>query len=189
MNSLNEVFEEMLKDVYFAEQTIIKSLPKMVKATTSPQLRAGFEKHLTETKGQVERIEQIFAELGKKPAAKECPVMLGLVEEATELMDEVKPSPVLDAGLAAHARAIEHYEIARYTALHEWADTLGMKKVVDLLAQTLDQEVETAEKLTELATKSLNKAAANDGKDGSAASTKSAKSDGGKMPMFAERSK
>jgi ferritin-like metal-binding protein YciE len=188
MNSLNEVFEDMLKDVYFAEQTIVKSLPKMAKAATSPQLRSGFEKHLTETKGQVERIEQIFAELGKKPVAKECPVMLGLVEEATELMDEVKPSAVLDAGLAAHARAIEHYEIARYTALHEWAEALGMKKAAALLAKTLDQEEDTAETLTELAKTSLTPAATAGAKSGEK-SALAAKSADGKAQMTADRAK
>jgi ferritin-like metal-binding protein YciE len=159
METLNELFEDMLKDVYFAEKAVLKALPKMAKAAHARELKAGFEGHLEETKGQVERLEQIFAILGKKPVAKECPAMKGLIEEASELMDEVKPSPLLDAGLAAHARAVEHYEIARYTALHEWAETLGMNEACTLLAVTLDQEEACAEKLTHLATTQLNQAA------------------------------
>ena len=159
MDTLKDMFEDMLKDVYFAEQTVLKALPKMAKAAQSPELKAGFADHLKETQGQITRIEQIFAILGKKPAAKECPAMLGLVAEATELMDDVEPSPLLDTGLAAHARAVEHYEIARYTALYEWAETMGMDAVCDLLAQTLDQEEACAETLTALAATALNPAA------------------------------
>jgi ferritin-like metal-binding protein YciE len=162
METLNELFEDMLKDVYFAENAVLKALPKMAKAAQSPELRAGFEDHLEETKGQVARLEQVFQILGKKPAAKECPAMKGLIEEATELMDEVQPSPLLDAGLAAHARAVEHYEIARYCAMHEWADTLGMDDVCALLAATLDEEEACQDALTQLATGSLNSAAAGD---------------------------
>jgi ferritin-like metal-binding protein YciE len=162
METLNELFEDMLKDVYFAEKSVLKALPKMSKSAQSPELKAGFDEHLEETQGQVERLEQIFAIIGQKPAAKECPAMRGLVEEVTELLDEVQSSPLLDAGLAAHARAVEHYEIARYTALHEWAETLGMDDVCDLLMQTLDQEEACADKLTMLATTALNPAAAGD---------------------------
>jgi ferritin-like metal-binding protein YciE len=160
MEQLTDLLEDMLQDVYFAEKAVLKALPKMAEHATSPALRAGFEKHIGETEGQVKRLEQVFEILGKKAKAKECPAMMGLIEEATELMDDVPPSALLDAGLAAHARAVEHYEIARYVAMHEWADTLGHDNICKLLAETLDQEEACEEALTKLATTNLNAAAA-----------------------------
>lgn len=160
MDTLNDVFEDMLKDVYFAEKTIVKALPKLSKHATSPELKLGFDNHLVETHEQVKRLEQIFRALDLKVEAKECPAILGLMEEAKELMDEVQPSPLLDAGLAAHARAVEHYEIARYTALHEWSGVLGTTEVSALLAATLAEEVACDKALTKLAKSELNDAAA-----------------------------
>jgi ferritin-like metal-binding protein YciE len=160
MESLTDLLEDMLQDVYFAEKAVLKSLPKMASHATSPALRAGFEKHIEETKGQLKRLEQTFEILGKKAKAKECPAMMGLIKEATELMDDVGPSALLDAGLTGHARAIEHYEIARYITMHEWADTLGHGNICTLLAETLNEERACEEALTRLATANLNAAAA-----------------------------
>jgi ferritin-like metal-binding protein YciE len=160
MENLNELFEEMLKDVYFAEKTIVKALPKLSKHATSPALKLGFDNHLAETTEQVKRLEQIFHALDLKAEAKECPAILGLMEEAKELMGEVQPSPLLDAGLAAHARAVEHYEIARYTALHEWSGVMGMTEVSTLLEATLAEEVACDKALTKLAKSELNETAA-----------------------------
>jgi ferritin-like metal-binding protein YciE len=165
MESLEKLFEETLKDVYFAEKQIIKSLPKMAKKTSSPQLKQAFEEHLEQTKGQVERLDEVFKLLGKKASGKECPALMGLVEEAEELMDEAKDPEVLDAGLIGCAQAVEHYEIARYGTLRTWAEQLGMREAAQLLQATLDEEKTTDKKLSQLATGGMNKAAMNSDED------------------------
>jgi ferritin-like metal-binding protein YciE len=159
MQSLRELFEETLKDVYFAEKAIIKALPKMAKKTKSPELRQAFEEHVEQTKGQVERLDKVFQILGKKSSGKECPALKGLVEETEELMSEAKSPEVLHAGLIGCAQAVEHYEIARYGTLKAWAEQLELPEAVELLDATLEEEKLTDEKLTQLALSSVNEEA------------------------------
>ena len=132
----------------------------MAKAAASPQLKAGFEKHLQETEGQVERLEQIFEMLGKPARGKTCEAILGLVEEGKEIMDDFKGTVALDAGLISSAQAVEHYEIARYGTLRTWAEQLGMRDAAKLLQQTLQEEENTDKTLSQLASADANKKAA-----------------------------
>ncbi len=120
------LFLDSVKDVYYAEKKIVKTLPKMAKAAKSPDLKAAFEKHLSETEGHVERLEQVFELLGKPARGKTCPAIDGILEEGAEVMDEYKGAAALDAALVASAQAVEHYEIARYGTLATWAKELGM---------------------------------------------------------------
>lgn len=167
MDTLKEMFEETLKDVYFAENAIIKALPKMAKKAQSESLKAAFEEHLEETKGQVGRLDKIFKMLGSKAEGKECPALKGLVQETEELMDEAKNPDVLDAGLIGCAQAVEHYEMARYGTLKAWAEQLEMEDAAELLEETLEEEKAADEKLSELAFGGLNEEAegANDDED------------------------
>lgn len=153
---LSELFHDTLKDIYFAEKKILAALPKMAKAAQSDELKAAFEKHHGETEEQVERLEQVFAEIGAKPQGKTCDAIMGILEEGKSIMEDYKGAPALDAGLIAAAQAVEHYEIARYGTLRTWADELGYSKSVKLLQETLDQEESTDEALTGLATSSVN---------------------------------
>jgi len=155
MESLRELYIDELKDLYSAENQIIKALPKMIKAASSPKLKAGFEEHLQQTRNQVERLEKIFKELDESPKGKKCKGMEGLIEEGKELMEEDAEPEVLDAGLIAAAQHVEHYEIAGYGCVRTYAELLGDKNAVKLLQQTLDEEKTTDEKLTALA-KSIN---------------------------------
>jgi ferritin-like metal-binding protein YciE len=158
--TLEDLFHDTLKDIYFAEKKILTALPKMAKAAHSDELKAAFEKHHTETEGQIERLEQVF-ELMEKPArGKTCPAILGLVEEGQEVMKEFKESDAHDAGLLSGAQAVEHYEISRYGTLIAWADQLGMRDAARLLKQNLDEEKKTDSALTKLAETSLNQMAA-----------------------------
>src|SRR6202166_2494739 len=127
---LNVLFLDTLKDIYYAEKQIYKSLPKMAKAASSDKLKAAFEKHHEETEGQIERIEKIFELLGKPARGKKCDAIEGILDEGKEVMEEYKDAPALDAGLLAAAQAVEHYEIARYGTLKSWADKLGNKEAV-----------------------------------------------------------
>ena len=154
--TLEDLFHETLKDIYFAEKKILVALPKMAKAVNSDELRAAFEKHLTETEGQVERLEKVFEILGKPARGKTCPAIVGLVEEGQEVMEDFKESPALDAGLLSGAQAVEHYEISRYGTLIAWADQLELGSAVKLLQQTLDEEKKTDALLTELAEMAVN---------------------------------
>jgi ferritin-like metal-binding protein YciE len=156
MRTLNELFEETLKDVYFAENAILKALPKMAKQASNADLRSAFEGHTDETKGQVERLDKVFKLLGKKAEGKECPALKGLVEETEELIGEADKGAVLDAGLIGCAQAVEHYEIARYGTLCAWAEQLRMEDAVELLEETLEEEEATDEKLSELALSGVN---------------------------------
>ena len=165
METLKEMFQETLKDVYFAENAIIKALPKMAKAASSDDLKEAFEDHLKETKGQVDRLDKIFKLLGSKAEGKECPALKGLVEETEEFMSEAKSAEVIDAGLIGCAQAVEHYEIARYGTLKAWAEQLKMDDAVELLEETLDEEKATDEKLTDLAMSGLNEEADEDDSD------------------------
>ena len=157
--TLEDLFHDTLKDIYFAEKKILVALPKLAKAANSGDLKAAFEKHVTETEGQVERLEQVFELIGKPAKGKTCPAILGLVEEGSEVSKEFKNSPALDAGLLSGAQAVEHYEISRYGTLIAWANQMGLKEAVKLLQQTLEEEKATDEALTELAEASLNEMA------------------------------
>lgn len=157
---LDDLFLDTLKDIYFAEKKILVALPKMAKAAHSEELRAAFEKHYTETEGQVERLEQVFELLEKPARGKTCPAILGLVEEGQEVMKEFKKSEAHDAGLLSGAQAVEHYEISRYGTLIAWAEQLGMTEAAKLLQQTLKEEKNTDAALTKLAESSLNQMAA-----------------------------
>jgi ferritin-like metal-binding protein YciE len=156
---LKDLFHDALKDVYFAEKKILVALPKMAKAAQSDELKAAFEKHEGETEAQVERLEQVFEEIGEKPHGKNCPAIMGIIEEGKEIMDEYKGSPALDAGLVAAAQSVEHYEISRYGTLCAWAEQLGHDKSLELLKQTLDEEEATDEALSELAESAINQQA------------------------------
>jgi ferritin-like metal-binding protein YciE len=157
--NLNDLFLHTLKDIYYAENQIVKTLPKMAKAAASPKLRKAFETHLEETKGHVERLQQVFEILGQKPQAVECEAIKGILEEGKEVMEEFGHTVASDAGMVAAAQAVEHYEMARYGALKCWADELGMKKIVQLLNATLDEEKATDKLLTTLAEDKINKSA------------------------------
>lgn len=154
--TLEYLFHDTLKDIYYAEKKIVKSLPKMAKATQSEDLRAAFEKHHDETLDQIERLEQVFEIIGKRPQGKTCPAIDGILEEGQEIMDDYKGTPALDAGLLAAAQAVEHYEISRYGTLKRWAEMLDLKDAVKLLDETLKQESKTDEDLTKLADKKVN---------------------------------
>ena len=156
---LSELFHDTLKDVYFAENRILKTLPKMAKAAHSKDLKAAFVKHEKETRGQVKRLEQVFKIFGKKPQAKKCEAIMGITKEGAEIMQEYKGSPALDAGLLAAAQAVEHYEISRYGTLRTWAEELGHTDAASLLQETLDEEEATDQALTEIAKTAVNQEA------------------------------
>jgi ferritin-like metal-binding protein YciE len=157
---LNALFLDTLKDIYYAEKQIYKSLPKMARAANSDQLRSAFEKHHDETEGHIERLEQIFELLGKPARGKKCDAIEGILDEGKEIMDEYKDEPALDAGLLAAAQAVEHYEISRYGTLKAWASKLSMKDAVRLLDQTLNEEKKTDDTLTKIAESAVNAEAA-----------------------------
>jgi ferritin-like metal-binding protein YciE len=151
VQGLKELYIDELKDLYSAETQLVKALPKMAKASSSDELREGFEGHLEQTKGHVERLEQIFEMLGESPKGKKCAGMEGLVEEGDEVSKEDFEGNVMDAALIGAAQRVEHYEIAAYGTARALAETLGENEHVSLLEATLDEEKETDEKLTELA--------------------------------------
>jgi ferritin-like metal-binding protein YciE len=158
--TLNDLFHDALKDIYYAEKQILKALPKMAKAAQAPELTAAFQKHLTETEGQIERLEKVFELIGKRPQGKPCEAILGILDEGKEIMEEFKGAVALDAGLVAGAQAVEHYEMARYGTLKTWATTLGLPEAAKLLDQTLQEETRTDQLLTQLGDRGLNKKAA-----------------------------
>lgn len=155
---LEDLFHDTLKDVYYAEKQILKTLPKMAKAAQSAELKEAFELHRTDTEAQIERLTDVFEILGKAPRGKTCDAILGIIEEGKEIMEEYEGSPAIDAGLTAAAQAVEHYEIARYGTLKAWADQLGLKDASQLLAETLAEEEKTDKALSALG-KSVNAAA------------------------------
>ncbi|MGQ2968465.1 MAG: YciE/YciF ferroxidase family protein [Allorhizobium sp.] len=157
--TLEDLFHETLKDIYYAERKILKALPKMARGAQDEKLKAAFLQHKEETEGQVERLQQVFEIIGKRPRAKTCPAIDGIVEEGEEIMEEFKGSSALDAGLLATAQAVEHYEISRYGTLRAWAQQLGYTDAVKLLEETLAEESKTDEALTKLAEKAVNAAA------------------------------
>ena len=158
--TLEDLFLIGLKDIYHAEKSLVRALRKMSKAAESDQLRNAFETHRTETEGQVERLEQVFEMIGKRPQAKTCEAMQGILAEGEEVMEDFADSEALDAGLLAAAQAVEHYEITRYGTLKSWAGQLGMNDAVRLLEETLAEEKKTDELLTRLAESALNLRAA-----------------------------
>ncbi len=149
--ALKELYIDELKDIYNAENQLVKALPKMAKAATSEELRTGFEEHLEQTRGHVQRLEQIFKELGEKPSGKKCKGMEGLVAEGQEMMGEDFEDDVMDAALISAAQRVEHYEIAAYGTVRTYAELLGEDTAVQLLEQTLEEEKETDQKLTDMA--------------------------------------
>jgi ferritin-like metal-binding protein YciE len=157
--TLNDLFHDTLKDIYFAEKKILTALPKMAKAAQNEELSAAFEKHRVETEGHVERLEQVFALVDKKPQGKTCDAILGITEEGAEIMKEYKGSPALDAGLLAAAQSVEHYEISRYGTLRTWAEELGHPDAASLLQETLSEEKATDETLTRIAESVVNQEA------------------------------
>ena len=158
--TLDDLFLDTLKDIYYAEKQILKNLPKMAKAAQSAELKAGFEKHLVETEGQIERLEQVFELIGKPARGKTCDAILGILEEGKEIMDEYKGTIALDAGLVSSGQAVEHYEIARYGTLKTWAGQLGLKDAVALLDANLQEEIATDLALTDIAETAVNSKAA-----------------------------
>ena len=154
--TLDNLFYDGLKDIYYAERKILKGLKKMTKGAESEKLAAAFEKHYDQTEGQIERLEQVFEIIGKRAQGKNCPAIDGILEEGEEILEEFKDSPALDAGLVAAAQAVEHYEIARYGTLKRWATVLGMNDAAKLLDQNLAEETQTDEDLTRLADKQAN---------------------------------
>ncbi|EHS52095.1 protein of unknown function DUF892 [Rhizobium sp. PDO1-076] len=157
--TLDDLFYETLKDIYYAERKILKTLPKMARAAQSEKLKAAFQQHKDETEGQIERLQQVFEIIGKRPRAKTCAAIDGIVEEGEEIMEEFKGSPAHDAGLLASAQAVEHYEISRYGTLRAWAKQLGYAEAVKLLDATLAEESKTDDALTKLAETAVNSAA------------------------------
>jgi ferritin-like metal-binding protein YciE len=160
LETLNDLFIDELRDVLSAEKQLVKALPKMAKASSSPLLKKGFEKHLAQTEKQVQRLEQVFKSIGETARAKTCKAMEGLVEEGAEVIEEQAEPDVKDAALIAAAQKVEHYEIATYGTLVTWAKLLDHTKAATLLGQTLEEEKATDEKLSELAESFVNERAA-----------------------------
>lgn len=152
MSTLRETLLEELADVYDAEKQILKALPKMAEAAAHPELKQAFEEHLEQTQGQVERLEQVFEILGEDAKAQKCKAMQGLLKEGEDLMKEDEG----DAALICAAQKVEHYEIAAYGSLHSWARLLGEEDAADLLEETLDEEKDTDERLTQVAESAIN---------------------------------
>ena len=154
--TLEDLFHDTLKDIYYAERKILKTLPKMKRAAQSEELKAAFEKHQMETEGQIERLQQVFELMGKRPQGKTCDAIEGIVAEGEEIIAEYKDTPALDAGLISSAQAVEHYEMTRYGTLKRWATELGMTEAAALLDATLQEETKTDSDLTKLADASVN---------------------------------
>ena len=159
LDSLHDLYVEELKDIHSAERQLLRALPRMAKAAESPELRAAFELHLKETEKQIERLDKIFGELEKKGTGKKCVGMEGLIEEGKEMMAEEAEPAVMDAALIAAAQRVEHYEIAAYGCVRNYAELLGYSSAARLLQQTLDEEEATDRKLSGLAESGINEAA------------------------------
>jgi ferritin-like metal-binding protein YciE len=155
--TLEDLFIDGVKDIYYAERKIVAALKKMTRGAQSQDLKSAFDLHLQETEGQIERLVQVFELLGKPARGKTCPAIDGIIEEGQEILEEFKDSPALDAGLLAAAQAVEHYEIARYGTLRNWALELGKEDVAQLLGQTLAEEEKTDQALTQLADAKVNR--------------------------------
>ncbi len=150
IENLNTLFEEELKDIYDAEKRLVRALPKMAKAASSEQLKQALQEHLEVTKGQVQRLEEVFESIGRPAKAKTCAGMKGLIEEGEEVMSEDAEDQLMDAAIIGAAQRVEHYEIAAYGTARTFAERLGNQQAAELLQQTLDEEKEADEKLTEI---------------------------------------
>jgi ferritin-like metal-binding protein YciE len=157
--TLADLFHDTLKDIYYAEKKIVSTLPKMAKAAQNDELKAAFQKHLAETEGHVERLEEVFELIGAKAQGKTCDAINGITDEGAEVMTEYKGTLALDPGLLAVAQAVEHYEISRYGTLRTWAEELGYADAVGLLQATLDEEKATDKALTAIAESVVNQQA------------------------------
>ncbi|PYX29964.1 MAG: ferritin-like domain-containing protein [Acidobacteria bacterium] len=156
LNTLQKLYTDELRDLYNAENQLLKALPKMAKAASSEELKEAFEKHLEQTKGHVKRLEQVFEELDEKPKGKTCRAMKGLIEEGSEILQQDGEESILDAGIIVAAQKVEHYEIASYGSVRTFAHLLGQNKAAELLQTTLDEESETNELLNRLAGSTIN---------------------------------
>jgi ferritin-like metal-binding protein YciE len=156
LDTLEKLYVDELRDIYNAENQLLKALPKMAKGASSPDLKSGFEKHLRQTESHVERLEQIFAELDESPKGKTCHGMKGLIEEGSEILKEEGEDSVLDAGIIVAAQKVEHYEMAAYGSARTFARLLGQEKAAELLQTTLEEESETNESLNQLAENMVN---------------------------------
>lgn len=159
IKTLSDLFYETLRDMFYAERKILRTLPKLAKAVNSDELREAFLHHRDETEGQVERIERVFEIIDKPARGKTCDAIDGILEEGNGVMEDFKGNPALDAGILAGAQAVEHYEISRYGTLIAWAKQMRLSRVPDLFQETLEQEVKADELLTKLAKKAVNAAA------------------------------
>ena len=157
--TLNDLFHDTLRDIYYAEKQILKALPKMKRAATNEDLQNAFDKHRDQTEEHVSRLEQVFEIIDKPARGKTCEAIKGIIDEGEEIISEFKGTPALDAGLISAAQAVEHYEITRYGTLRRWAKEMGMNDAVDLLQKTLDEEGQTDKDLTKLAESTVNEAA------------------------------
>ncbi|TWB13886.1 ferritin-like metal-binding protein YciE [Nitrospirillum amazonense] len=160
IETMNDLFVHQLKDIYYAEKRILKALPDMIEKATNPELKQGFQTHLRETEGQIQRLEQVFRQHGVEPEAVKCPAIDGIIDETDDIAGDVDDKQVLDAALVAAGQAVEHYEISRYGTLVTWAKLLGRDDCAALLYQNLEEEKATDEKLTMLAKSHINAMAA-----------------------------
>jgi ferritin-like metal-binding protein YciE len=157
--TLSDLFLAQLKDIYFAEKKIYRALPKMAKATKVPELKQAFTSHREETQGHIERLEQVFEMMGKRPQAKPCEAINGIIAEGEETVEDFGESAALDTGLVAAGQAVEHYEMARYGALIAWAKQLGMSKAAGVLNETLQEEMKADRLLTQIGASKVDKMA------------------------------
>lgn len=176
--TLEDLFLDTLKDIYYAEKRILKALPKMAKGAESPKLKKGFEKHLAQTEGQVERLEQVFEIFGQPARGKKCEAIEGIIAEGETIMKEFKGTAALDAGLISSAQAVEHYEITRYGTLRRWAEMLGKRNAASLLDRSLKEESQTDELLNMIAEQANTKARKPSGGKAKRASTSRSRSRG-----------
>ena len=160
IKNMDDLFVHTLRDIYYAEKQIVKSLPEMIEKASNQQLKQGFQTHLRETENHVKRLDQVFALIGKKAQGIDCPAIDGIIEEAEDVVGEVQNKSVLDAALIAAAQGVEHYEMTRYGTLIAWAKLLGRNDAAALLNQTLDEEKATDKKLTQMAESQINSKAA-----------------------------
>jgi ferritin-like metal-binding protein YciE len=160
IKNMDDLFVHTLRDIYYAEKQIVKSLPEMIDKANNPQLKQGFQTHLRESENHVKRLDQVFQLLGKQAQGVDCPAIDGIIEEAEDVAGEVQDKTVLDAALIAAAQAVEHYEMTRYGTLIAWAKQMGRNDAATLLNQTLEEEKATDKKLTQMAEANINRRAA-----------------------------
>jgi ferritin-like metal-binding protein YciE len=156
IETMEDLFLEQIEDLYDAEQRLVKAIPKMAEASSTVELRNALEDHLQQTRGHVQRLEQVFSELGKDPKKQTCEAMKGLIEEGEEIIKDIDQSPLRDAGLIAAANRVEHYEIAAYGSAREMARTLGLSSSAQLLDKTLEEEKKADARLTQMAQSDVN---------------------------------